>query len=305
MKNNPKYIIIHCTDYSYRKMADQFLACNSWHKDRDFTLSSLGYYIGYQRIVTGDKNYQARLDTDVGCHCNQGIDANLNPIQNPTPGTSMNYQSLGICIGFDGDIEMPTPIQYGLVQKQVWDWQDQYGIPNSHVFFHRHFATEKSCPGGLLSADWLAKLLVRPIEAPSPISPKPVNTMCVAQEATIQAQAKTLKWYEALIQALRDFISSKKLGNNNMTSYRNRRFGAFGSSENPEELGTTVKGVIIGLSVVIIYLVQKFFHITWTADDVTQLATSLSLIVTQLVVAYGLVKKLVIWAIDKFHGKAV
>jgi len=149
--NLPLWIVIHCTDYPKSKLADQFLACDGWHKDRDFPLSSLGYYVGYHKVVTGGKLYTARQDGEVGAHCNQ-----------QSNGRSMNYQSLGICVGFDGDIEQVDPIEYSILQKQVWAWQDQYGIANDHVVFHRYFATDKTCPGSLLNDAWIALLLKRP-----------------------------------------------------------------------------------------------------------------------------------------------
>ncbi len=189
MKNNPKYIIIHCTDCSYKSIPDQFIACNGWHKDRSFPLSSLGYYIGYQRLITGEKNYQCRLDTDEGAHCNQQLN-----------GLSMNFQSLGICMGFDGDIEFPTPVQHDLLKKQVQEWQDQYGIPNENVYFHRHFATEKTCPGNLITDAWLAAILQRDI-----IPPK--ENQCIAEKAVIAEQQKQLDWYGKLIEVLKEFIS--------------------------------------------------------------------------------------------------
>lgn len=179
--NNPKYIIIHCTAYSYRTLFDQFVACNGWHKDRQFPLSSLGLYIGYQRLITGDKNYQCRLDTDEGAHCNQQIG-----------GISMNFQSLGVCLGFDGDIEFPTANQYILLQKQVWDWQDKYNIPNTNIFFHRHFATNKTCPGNLITDQWMKDLLIRPL--PLPIIPSP--------DRCTEAEVKKEAWYNSFLKSV-------------------------------------------------------------------------------------------------------
>jgi len=194
MTNTPKMILIHCTDASYKSIPDQFIPCNGWHKDRDFPLSSLGYYIGYHRLITGEKNYQARLDTDVGAHCNQTVN-----------GLSVNFQSLAVCIGFDGDIEMPTSMQYALTQKQIWDWQDQYHIPNDQVFFHRHFNTEKSCPGSLLSDAWLTTLLTRP--TPVVVPPKPLQNMCYAQEQIIAEQKVQIAWYVSLINSLKALLN--------------------------------------------------------------------------------------------------
>lgn len=85
----------------------------------------------------------------------------------------------------------------------------------------------------------------------------------------------------------------------------NRRFGAFSSSENPDELANRVKAVILGLSTIIIFIVTHLFHITFTADDVVTLATGVSGMVSAIWLAYGTIKAFIIWAIDKWHTQAV
>lgn len=152
--NNPLWIILHCTDVSYKISDNQLDSVNQYHQKEGFTLSRLGYYVGYHRFITGGKNYKTRMDTEVGCHTNQKVN-----------GVSLNQQSLAVCIGFDGDIEYPHPDDYALLQKQVWDWQDMYAMPNDRVVFHRHFNTSKSCPGSLLGVEWMTNLLRRTPEA--------------------------------------------------------------------------------------------------------------------------------------------
>lgn len=191
--NNPKYILIHCTDYSYRLLPDQRKACEGWHKDRDFPVSSLGSQVGYHRLVTGGTNYQCRLDTDEGAHCNQ--------LEN---GLSMNFQSLGICIGFDGDIEMPPSDDYFMLQQQVWDWQDKYNIPASKVRFHRYYAKDKTCPGTLITDQWLQDLLTRP--KPVPVIPK-LDT-CIAEKAEIAILTKKVSWYTSIVDKIKLFLNS-------------------------------------------------------------------------------------------------
>ena len=196
MKNNPTWILIHCSDYPLSKMFDQFLSINQWHKERGFPLSRAGWYVGYQKVVTGDKLYTAREDDEVGAHCNQHQD-----------GLSMNFQSLGICVGFDGDVELPSSMQYALLQKQVWDWQDKYKIPNDHVQFHRHWAVDKTCPGSLITSKWLTELLKRPqvVEVP----PKPISTSCIAQEKIIEDQKKEIWFLKTLIENLYRYCRAK------------------------------------------------------------------------------------------------
>jgi hypothetical protein len=157
--NNPKIIVIHNSAVSYKDSYDQLKAINDYHKkghpQAPFPISSLGYYVGYHHLITGGKNYKCRLDSDEGAHCNSQY-----------KGMSVNFQSLGICVGFNGDIEMPPDWAYKLLQEQIWDWQDTYNISNDKVFFHRDFTDQKTCPGNLLSKMWLEQMLKRPDPIP-------------------------------------------------------------------------------------------------------------------------------------------
>lgn len=150
MKNHPIYIIIHSTDVSYRTLKNQLNSVNEYHRSQSFPLSRLGYHVGYHSLITDGINYRTRLDSEEGAHTKQKEN-----------GLSINLQSLGVCVGFDGDVEYPTGADYSLLQRQVWAWQDMYVIPNDHVLYHRHFNTAKTCPGSLLGGEWLDTLLNR------------------------------------------------------------------------------------------------------------------------------------------------
>ena len=202
-KNTPRYIVVHTSDDSYRNCFDQFNKINAYHRDdREFPVSSRGIYVGYHILTTGDKNYLCREDSDVGAHCNQGFDG-VTVYPPATPGKlSMNFQSLGICFGGDGDIELPTSKQCELMQTMIWAWQDKYNIPDEHVFFHRKFATNKTCPGSLITQQWLIDLLKRPL----PIVLKPSENTCQAQENKIAEQETIISNLRKLVQDLLNWI---------------------------------------------------------------------------------------------------
>ena len=155
MINTPKYIVIHCTDVSWKALRNQINSVEGSHKGRGFPLSSLGYHVGYHHLITGGIDYQTRRLYEVGAHCNQAEN-----------GKSVNTQSIGICVGFDGDVEYPHHEDYALLQKRVWGLQDELQIPNEDVRFHRHWAKDKTCPGTLCGEEWLKNLLRRSSEKP-------------------------------------------------------------------------------------------------------------------------------------------
>jgi len=64
----PKYIIIHHTATSRDKTT--FSSINNGHRKRWNWKSSLGYYIGYQYLITADGTIkQGRADNEDGAHC--------------------------------------------------------------------------------------------------------------------------------------------------------------------------------------------------------------------------------------------
>lgn len=194
MKNIPKEIVLHCTDVSKRDVKDQFASVNAYHRGQGYLRSTLGIFVGYHRLITGGKNYKCKEDWEEGCHCKELY----------ADGSSMNIRSLGICVGFDGDIELVDPEEYRLLQKQVWDWQDQYLISSDGVKFHNFYSRGKTCPGSLLDRRWLLALLDRsgaqPTLTPSPVE-KP-GVQCEKQEAIIEMQNKSLSLYDQLVQLL-------------------------------------------------------------------------------------------------------
>lgn len=195
-KNSPIAILVHCTDLSYKQLSDQLVACNGWHKDRGFPLSKLNWYVGYHRLITGDRNYKTREDNEVGAHCNQHLN-----------GISLNFQSLGVCIGFDGDVEYPTVIQIDLLKRQIQDWQVAYKIPDDKVYLHREFATDKTCPGSLITKDWLKTLLLGN-QTVLPTTPSKPN-QCLDEKAIIESQKKDIAWYRSLIEALKSLLNKQ------------------------------------------------------------------------------------------------
>ncbi len=186
MTNNPKYIIVHHTDVSYKKNPNQFFAVNRYHRDvRNFPKSSLGYYGGYQIFISNGKEYRYREDREEGAHCNTVVD-----------GVSMNFQSLGLGWAGDGDIETPTPKDTDLIRARIKKWQKKYNIPNDkvHIAPHRKWSPWKTCFGSLLADDWAYLLVNPPVKSPE------------ASE-----KAEKIKQYTLLLDRLRTLVLRLKI----------------------------------------------------------------------------------------------
>lgn len=75
----------------------------------------------------------------------------------------------------------------------------------------------------------------------------------------------------------------------------NRKFGALTSSQNPEEIANTVKGLVLSFSAIIILIAQQFFHINLSATDVASFATEASIAAGAVWTIYGIVLKVLAW----------
>ena len=80
---------------------------------------------------------------------------------------------------------------------------------------------------------------------------------------------------------------------------QNRRFGALSSSQDPSQLANKVKGIVVGLSSVIIYLASQFFNIQLSADNIVELGTQLGAVVGGVWAVYGAVLHLIAWFYDR------
>jgi len=134
------FIVLHhsLVRYDGRPQVKGF---NNTHKDRGFPKSSLGYYVGYHYVVEGDGSVvQTRKDEEIGAHCKEAW---------------KNYNSIGICLSGNFDIDDPTQEQIESLSKLLHDLQKKHGIENKNVRLHRDYATYKSCPGTRIPNDIL------------------------------------------------------------------------------------------------------------------------------------------------------
>lgn len=140
-------IIIHHTASSRDKTTVQNV--DAWHKLRwpDFK-SSLGYYIGYHYIITGDgKVTQTRRDNELGAH------------------TIPNNGKLGICLTGNFMVEQPSPAQLDFLTNLLSKLKKEYNLSDGEIKAHREL-NKTECPGDNLfkwvlqgRISWLQQLI--------------------------------------------------------------------------------------------------------------------------------------------------
>lgn len=135
--NQPKYLIIHHTAVSYQTNHQQVWAVNRYHKEKDFPVSSLGWFVGYHLFIEASgATIRCRQDSDIGAHT-----------------VGYNDKSVAICLAGDFNKELPTNEQVVSLKKLL----SQY--PKLIIGPHRQFQKERTCYGLLLADDWATKLI--------------------------------------------------------------------------------------------------------------------------------------------------
>lgn len=66
-----------------------------------------------------------------------------------------------------------------------------------------------------------------------------------------------------------------------------KKYGAITSSQNPDQIATRVKGIVLALSSIIILVAGQLFHITLSANDVVSYATELGAVAGAVTTLYG------------------
>lgn len=139
MQNRPKKIIIHHSADDLK--ADQFEKINSYHQSLGFPISSLGFYVGYQYLINHNGALRkCRTDTEQGAH---------------TKG--LNYESIGICLEGNFDVENPTSAQKKALAGLLITLCSVYKLDVTDFYLHRDFR-QTACPGLNIDINWVRYL---------------------------------------------------------------------------------------------------------------------------------------------------
>ena len=131
-KNGISYLTIHHSASPITTTLDEI---NQWHKDRDFTLSKLGFYVGYNFVIFPDGHItQTRLDNEIGCHTKNHNEGNI-----------------GICLVGNFNNYAPTKEQWEALTNLIAKKKAQYFIDNKEIKVHSDFSNTE-CPGDNLRA---------------------------------------------------------------------------------------------------------------------------------------------------------
>ena len=128
--NKIQKLIIHHTAVSHRLIPDQFDMVNDYHKQKWGMKSSLGYFGGYNYIISADgsiKQYRADGEETVAT-------------------TGHNFNTIHVAICGDFTKERPSLAQFIALRVLINNKMREYTIDPDQIRTHRQFKNT-SCPG--------------------------------------------------------------------------------------------------------------------------------------------------------------
>lgn len=144
MSNKINWVVLHHSGTSNQVKSKQLKAINKYHKSLWNFKSSLGYYIGYHYFINRKgKVTQTRADSDIGAHCYHH---------------KMNYNSLGICLQGNFDIEKPEPKQIYALRDLLRRLVRQNSLNKNKIVFHNQYSNT-ACPGKNLDLNFIRSLV--------------------------------------------------------------------------------------------------------------------------------------------------
>jgi N-acetylmuramoyl-L-alanine amidase len=138
--NKPKNIIIHHSLVKNSLNKDQFSAICHYHEEKGWGKKTGYHYV----IVANGKVYEGKKEEEAGCHCKEN---------------NMNLLSLGICLTGNFDLDEPTNPQIFALRDLLKKLTVKYRISSNNIFFHKDFATYKSCPGKNMDRNFIRNLV--------------------------------------------------------------------------------------------------------------------------------------------------
>lgn len=129
----PTVIVLHHAASSIHTTLQEM---NQEHKDRGFTLSKRGWYVGYHYVINWEGYVQqTRNDDEIGCHC------------------IPNDGKIGICLIGDFTKYDPSNIQLEKLEELIKNLRDKFKISAANVKGHGEIVPTL-CPGDHLQF-WL------------------------------------------------------------------------------------------------------------------------------------------------------
>jgi len=134
------YIIIHHTASKRDTTVGQV---DSWHEQRGFPISSLGYFIGYHYLIGDGWVLKTREPEEIGAHA-----------------YGWNHKAIGICMTGNFDNYAPSFKQNETLGRLMVSLMKIYNISKENVLLHRNVGST-ACPGKYVTEEYINYLITK------------------------------------------------------------------------------------------------------------------------------------------------
>ena len=142
-----KYLAIHNSGVSQIEQSVQIYSVNRWHKNAKDAKGNFRYHYGSPSTLGWFVAYNFFLDVNATL-TNTRAEGTETAAQ-----TGHNFDTISICIAFNGDREYPNDKQIRVLKKFIED------RPNLEVKFHHELQKYRTCAGVLITHQWLDSVL--------------------------------------------------------------------------------------------------------------------------------------------------
>lgn len=155
------YIVLHHTAVSRDKQKKQLQPVNTYHRDKNWGTeanpwyqpksSSLGWYVGYNYFcdVNGKRTNTREIGTETIAQTGHNCDV-------PKRCDCVSY-----CLAGNFNNELPTEAQLKDFRKFVAEMEELY--PNIRIIFHSDIQKYRTCPGKLLTKEYLKSIMLKKV----------------------------------------------------------------------------------------------------------------------------------------------
>ena len=182
-----RYIAIHHTAVSARTTPYQLWAVNNYHKSKWNMVSSLGWYVGYNYFI--DKS---GITTQTRSHTEETMANKGHNCDVPE-----RCDTISICMSGDFNIETPSEAQIASLRRIIDRLQVMY--PDAEIVGHRDIQRNRTCPGRLLTMDYIKTHIMREKSKP--------NDHDVEKMRKIGEMAEKLSKLRLLIEKLKALLA--------------------------------------------------------------------------------------------------
>ncbi len=161
MTKQMTYIVLHHTAVSRDKQKNQLQPVNTYHRDKNWGTtanpwyqpnpSSLGWYVGYNYFcdVNGKRTNTREIGTETIAQTGHNCDV-------PKRCDSVSY-----CMAGNFNNELPNESQLKDFRKFVSEMEELY--PNIRVVFHSDLQKNRTCPGKLITKEYLKSVMLKKV----------------------------------------------------------------------------------------------------------------------------------------------